>query len=172
MLNKLNRLRKRKTTQIYIATKCGHPTVQAGDVTAFGVTIQTQMPLVRDEVEYCLACILGMAIRCAWCKLPIFIGDPITLYTPREADFKVPEHAVVYSLEPLRLVGCLRWDCAQTGADRAGFWLPDSTGKGHVQRTPSLFEQALEGCGVIVEDLWDIAETSRLRPPRDSRGRG
>lgn len=81
----------------YTATRCGHRTRRKGKVSAFGRTITTEMPMNKSTpVDYCLRCIGKMAIRCAWCGEPIFIGDPITLYTPR-GDFKVPEHTVVYS---------------------------------------------------------------------------
>ena len=107
----------------YTATKCGHRTQRTGQVSAFGQTITTKMPTNENgSMDYCLDCIGKMAIRCAWCGDPIFIGNPITLYTPH-GDFQVPEHAIVYNKEPLQLVGCLGWNCAETGADRAGFWV-------------------------------------------------
>jgi hypothetical protein len=37
------------------------------------------------------------------------------------------------------LVGCLRWDCADTGADMCGRWMPP----GKVERTPSPMELCL-----------------------------
>lgn len=114
----------------YTAVKCGHRTKRSGSVSAFGCTINTKMRRNRDgSVDYCLDCIGKMAIQCAWCGDPIFIGDPITLYTPR-GEFKVPEHAVIYNNEPLQLVGCLSLNCAETGADRAGFWLPGENTRG------------------------------------------
>ena len=96
----------------------------------------------NGSMDYCLDCIGKMAIRCAWCGDPIFIGNPITLYTPH-GDFQVPEHAIVYNKEPLQLVGCLGWNCAETGADRAGFWLQGEDGKGCVQRVPTAYEAIL-----------------------------
>jgi hypothetical protein len=124
----------------YKATKCGHHTKQRGPVQAFGQTATIRMPKNKDgSVDYCLACIGEMMIRCAWCGKPIFIGEPITLYTPR-GDFQVPEHAVVYNNDPLQLVGCLRWDCAESGVDRAGFWLPGDDCNGRVYRVPTPIE--------------------------------
>lgn len=133
---KLPWFRKRMTASV-----CGHKTFVKGSVTAFGQTTRTVMPLKDGRPEYCLDCITDMAVQCAWCTLPIFIGDAVTLYSPREIEYEVPSFAVVYSEVPPRLVGCLRWDCAQTGADRAGVWLPNSIGKGHVKRMPTVFEQ-------------------------------
>jgi hypothetical protein len=145
----------------YKAVKCGHRTKRSGSVLAFGRTITTKMPKNDNgSVDYCLDCIGKMAIRCAWCGDPIFIGDPITLYTPR-GDFQVPEHAVVHNKEPLQLVGCLGWNCADTGADRADFWLPGENGKGRVQRVPTAYEAILgakEPSMLIVGDLGDMKE--------------
>jgi hypothetical protein len=49
-----------------------------------------------------------MTITCPWCGKPILIGDYVTLYTPSDPNFKIPEGAVVYSENPLQLVGCQR----------------------------------------------------------------
>ena len=139
---------------------CGHKTKQKGKVSAFGVTITTEMPLKDDTVDYCLDCIAKMAIQCAWCGLPIFIGNHITLYFSSKPDFVVPDHAVVYNQKTLELVGCLRMDCASTGADRAGFWLPDEQGHGHVERTASMYALAAQsGRPVGVTNLSDPNET-------------
>ncbi len=141
----------------YTATKCGHRTKLAGQVSAFGQTITTKMSMNKSgSVDYCLDCIAKMAIQCAFCGDPIFIGDPITLYTPRDG-FQIPDHAVVYREEPLQLVGCLGSNCADTGADRAGFWLPGENGKGRVQRVKAAYEGIL-GAKVPVGDTHDIFE--------------
>ena len=103
-----------------------------------------------------------MAIQCAWCGEPIFIGDPITLYTPHR-DFQIPAHAVVHSENPLQLVGCLRWGCADTGADRAGFWLPGENGKGCVRRVPTAYGAILgaeEPPMMIIGGLSDMEEAA------------
>lgn len=127
----------------YVATKCGHRTEQEGRVLAFEHSTITKMQENESgSVDYCLDCIGKMAIQCAWCGKPIFIGDPITLYTPRR-DSKTPEHAMIYNKEPLQLVGCLRGNCAESGADRAGFWLPNENDKGHVDRVPTAYEEIL-----------------------------
>jgi len=161
----IQRLRARSPFR-YTAEKCGHRTKRSGSVSAFGCTIITKMPInERRTVDYCLECIAKMAIQCAWCTNPIFIGHPITLYTPR-SNFTVPEHAVVYRQEPLQLVGCLGWDCAHTGADRAGFWLPGDDGKGRVQRVPTVYEAILgaeEPSMAIVGDTHDFKEALNPR---------
>lgn len=145
---------------------CGHRTRAKGEVTAFGVTIRTEMPRNDSNgFDYCLDCIAAMAIRCAWCAKPVFIGDPVTLYSP-SAPWVFSEYAVIYSDEPLRVVGCLRWDCADTGASRAGFWLPTEDGRGRVHRVPSLFELALRGGGVLVSDLGDPTEVPTILSER------
>lgn len=154
----------------YTATKCGHRTKQNGSVSAFGRTITTEMPKNENgSVDYCLDCIGKMAIRCAWCGEPIFIGDPVTLYSPPMKEFQIPQYAVIYSEVPLRFIGCLGWDCADTGADRSGFWLPDENGKGFVYRVPTIYEKIFETKGpsvMIIDDLGDRRETMSFRSVR------
>ena len=151
----------------YTAEKCGHRTRRSGPVSAFGQTIETKMPLNEKGVpEWCLDCIGKMAVRCPWCERPIFIGEPITLFSPVRNDFRAPENAVVYREEPLTLVGCLGVGCADTGADRAGFWIPGEDGRGQVFRVPSPLEMifASGGAGmVIVNDVGDIKEALNPR---------
>jgi hypothetical protein len=128
----------------YTATKCGHHTEQYGSVSAFGHTITIQMSMNEyGSVDYCFDCISKMTIRCAWCGNPIFISDPVTLYTPYD-DFKIPEYAVINNEKPLQLVGCLRRNCADTGADRAGFWLPNPDDKGYVHRVHASYAHILD----------------------------
>jgi len=106
--------------------KCGHKTVLKGKVEASGKHVTTTMPKNNEgSTDYCLECLGKMAIRCAWCGDPIFIGDAVTLYSPTKPnDVKMPEHAVVHDeiKGRKRYVGCLGWNCAETGGDRAGFW--------------------------------------------------
>lgn len=164
----------------YAAQKCGHRTKRSGPVSAFGRTITTKMPMNKNgSVDYCLDCIGKMAIRCAWCGDQIFIGNPITLYSPgprtgffsseepseaqrarKQDDLVVPDGAVVYHENPLTLVGCLGWNCADTGADRAGFWLPDENGKGRVHRVQTAYEAILgaDEPSMIVGDTHDTKE--------------
>ncbi len=94
-----------------------------------------------------------MTIQCAWCGEPIFIGDPVTLYLPRYEDMEVPGHAVPYGKGAF--VGCLRWECAESGTDRVGFWYPP----GIVYRVLSPIEQCLQSDEmVIIGDLGDIRQ--------------
>ena len=113
------------------------------------------MPPAKNKVpDYCLDCIGKMAIRCAWCGKPILIGDPVTLYTPEEGA-EIPKYAVRYSGDPRCLVGCLRFDCADTGADRSGFWVPP----GLVKKVPSVIEMLMASQGpskvLIINNLRD-----------------
>ncbi len=104
-----------------------------------------------------------MAIKCAWCGGVIFIGDPITLYSPRDKDRQMPDYAILHSKEHNSYVGCLRWECAETGADRAGFWYPP----GKIMRVPSPLEMAFrqaqngEDGVIIVGDLSDPKEAMK-----------
>jgi len=97
------------------------------------------------NVDYSLAEITAMTIQCAWCKKPIFIGEPVTLYGHKQSSKALAAHVVVYSDIPLQVVGCLRMACAETGADYQGVWQPDPQhpGKGHVVRIQSPIEMLM-----------------------------
>lgn len=143
-----------------IIAQCGHQTKLEDKVSAFGETTITIIKPDEDgKVEYCHRCLEKMAIQCAWCGKAIFIGDPVTLYTPVNKDFAISPHAVIFSKDPLQLVGCLRWDCAESGVDRAGFWLPP----GQVYRVPTPLEMVMSGKKemLIVNDLFDIKEATK-----------
>jgi len=109
-----------------------------------------RMPLANNgHPDYCLKCIGKMSIRCVWCGRTILIGSPITLLTPLES-FNVPDYAVKYGEGKISAyVGCLGWDCADTGADLAGYWMPP----GVVTRVQSPSEIVLQtGKLVMVGD--------------------
>ena len=91
------------------------------------------------EFPYCLDCVSKMTITCPWCGRPICVGDYVTLYTPTDPNYKIPEGAVVYSENPLQLVGCQRSDCAEAAADYRGIW--EAPGK--VKRILSSIERIL-----------------------------
>ncbi len=139
----------------YTASVCGHRTKKVGKITSRGESRTMSMPLSENKKpEYCLACIAKMSIRCAWCENSIHIGHPVTLYIPDES-YQVPEGAVRYDEDEQCLVGCLGWNCAVSGADRQGFWMPP----GKVLRVPSpiemLMANGMKGKGVIVGNLSD-----------------
>lgn len=136
--------------QTLIATVCGHETKQKGLSIVFGKasTILTMPVDENGHTEYCLDCIGEMSIRCAWCGESISVGSPVTLYLA-STSFKVPDYAVRYSGDESCLVGCLRWNCADTGADMCGHWVPP----GKVERCLSPIELALGGNMVLVPDL-------------------
>jgi hypothetical protein len=108
---------------------------KSGNMRAFGEICPIELPFEDGKTRYCLQCLSDMACQCAWCGKPIFIGDPITLYTPMD-DFTTPEYAVIHQENPLQLVGCGRRTCADTGADYAGTWQPP----GQVNRQPTMIE--------------------------------
>lgn len=137
----------------YTANVCRHRTKKIGKVVAHGESHIMSMPLSENgNPDYCLDCIAKMSIKCAWCENPIHVGDPVTLYIPNES-FKVPEHAVRHDKDERCLVGCLGWNCADSGADRQGFWIPP----GKVARVPSPIEVLMSdgggGRAVIIGDL-------------------
>lgn len=145
----------------YIANVCRHRTKKVGKVTSHGESYMMSMPLSDNgNPNYCLDCIAKMAIRCAWCGNSIHVGNPVTLYIPQES-YQVPEHAVRYSEDRRRLIGCLGWNCAGTGADRQGFWVPP----GKVERVLSpieiLMSKGNQGKMVIIEDLSDPGDSGK-----------
>ena len=140
----------------YVASICGHKAKLFSQVDVFG---EKFFLTSKSKFKYCPECVAKMSIRCAWCGEPIKVGDPITLYTPCKKDFQIPEYAVVYKKDPLQLVGCLRWDCADSGMSRAGFWVEP----GEVHRVVSPIEMALATEEVVIcDDLSDINKTIPL----------
>lgn len=146
------------------ATVCGHTTRRKGKIRALGDWVITEMPLnEHGTVNYCLDCLGKMAISCAWCSKAIFVYDAVTLYSPRKPNFALPNGAVRYSEETGAVVGCLRWECADSGADRAGFWVPGFDGKGIVLRTLSPLEAAFRsGKPIVVSDVTNPHEALAL----------
>jgi len=141
-----------------ILATCGHKTLKKDSVTAFGEKTTTEILISNGKTDYCHRCLEKMAIQCAWCGEVIFIGDPITLYSPDKQSFEIPKHAVTHGENPLQLVGCLRWGCADTGADRAGFWYPP----GKVKPVESLLSMAAQSGNIItVDNLADPTEIPR-----------
>ncbi|PID52240.1 MAG: hypothetical protein CR972_03075 [Candidatus Moraniibacteriota bacterium] len=146
-----------------IVADCGHKTLKKDNVTAFGESCEIAIPISNGKTAYCHRCLEKMAIRCAWCGKVIFIGDPITLYSPRGEGLKMPDYAVLYNEEHSSYVGCLRWDCAETGADRAGFWHPP----GKVFRVATPLEMCLHnlqsgGNGIVtIKDIGDFKEATK-----------
>jgi hypothetical protein len=134
---------------------CGH---KAKWKTMLKIDGKSGVYTLGKQHDYCPQCWAKAAIKCAWCGGTITPGDAITLYSPRDKDLRSLKHAVVYKRTPhLQLVGCLGWNCADTGADRAGFWIMP----GKVQRVASPFEMLMSGMNggdcnpVVVGDLSD-----------------
>ena len=130
-----------------IECKCGHLSKLEKEVHVHGKTSTLGInyrPFRRPE--YCLECAEKAAIICPWCGEPIFPGYYITLYTPKDPNFKVPKGAVVYSKNPLQLVGCQRSNCADTGADYCGVW----EYPGIVKRFPSAIERVMAGEKAVI----------------------
>jgi len=129
---------------------CGHQTRLFGSLEAYGERIEiiglSKKPLL------CFSCMHQLTIRCAWCGKPIFPGDPVTLYSPMDSTYVPNYSATVRHLDnPVIYVGCLRLDCAESGADRAGFWNPPDG----VHRVPTAYELVLSNPdkGVIIDDV-------------------
>ena len=133
-----------------ITCGCGHTSKLKKKVNVSGVKTTLSINYKPGkQIPYCLDCVEKMTITCPWCGKPIFVGDYVTLYTPNDPNFKVPEGAVVYSKDPLQLVGCQRTDCAETGADYCGIWeVP-----GVVRRIPSAIDRILAGEKYVISNF-------------------
>lgn len=138
-----------------IIAQCGHETSTQCEVDICGHKVLLGLHEGTKSPTHCLNCYAKMCIICGWCRLPILIDHPITLYTPRDPNWQLPEGARWYDESKRIVVGCLRWSCADTGADRSGFWvLP-----GKVQRVVSPFEECMMTHNmVITSDLSDKKE--------------
>ncbi len=106
----------------FTANGCKHKTKREGEIHYFDHTSIMKMPLSKNgNPDYCLDCIARMTIQCAWCRTPITIGSPITLYTPK--DSRVPKHAVAYTKDNSKtLVGCTHQSCTLLPDDMSGYW--------------------------------------------------
>lgn len=147
MLNIGNRLFGFHGRKTYWATRCKHLSAEKGWIRAFSCDTITEMATTgEDTVDWCLSCIEKMAIPCAWCGGAVFIGDPVTLYTPAP-NGRVIERAVWFNPQhesaPSAVIGCLRMSCADSGADVMGFWMPQKDGAGAVQRIRSVYERII-----------------------------
>jgi len=147
--------------------KCGHETQMSGTISKFGKEMAISLFRKDNAVpEHCLQCFSDAAIACAWCGELILPSDPVTLYGSSDPDFKPADGSVVYEEEgeqsdDKHYVGCLRWNCAETGADRQGFWVFP----GKVERCVSPLEHSMAtGGAVIVSDLSDRNEALRVIP--------
>lgn len=143
-----------------ITAECGHPARRRDRVSAFGENRSlTIMPPFGKAPEYCHACLEKMAVCCAWCGQSIFIGDPVTLYSPRDPNYRPKDGSHKHQDNPIQYAGCLRMNCAQSGSDRSGFWVPP----GRVHRVPSPLEIAFAtGKPVIVGALDDMRRGASL----------
>lgn len=135
-----------------INAQCGHKTKIKGEIRYVKAEFEdgdeettTSLTLTLNkegEVTHCLSCIEDASIRCTWCGGTILPDEPITLYSSAKDDFVAPVYAVEYNPDNRKkpsYVGCLRWNCADTGADVCGNWGFDK----QVHRRPSPIELAL-----------------------------
>jgi len=145
-----------------VESECGHKTKIKGEIKYFKAKFEdgdkeatTSLTLKlngKGEVTNCLSCIEEAAIRCAWCGGTILPGEPITLYMSAKEDFTPPEYAVEYNPDNRKkssYVGCIRWDCADTGADVCGNWGFDK----QVHRKQSPIEIALATGKPVITNL-------------------
>ena len=97
------------------------------------------------------------------------MGDPVTLYMPSHPYVWFPPNAAAMSVDRLEMVGCGRADCAHTGADYAGYWIPALVQKqgrwlAGVRRMTSIYESVLANNRAVVVDDLSSAEGKPLMP--------
>jgi len=102
--------------------ECGHSGPKSFKIDAYG---SEMTPKGR---KYCPDCAQKWfkenVIRCPICGLPIMPGDGVISYVPsnrmshRKAGYVVPKGEVCEGA----ILGCLRWDCADTAAGLCGHW--------------------------------------------------
>ncbi|HWH07234.1 MAG TPA: hypothetical protein VNU47_01770 [Candidatus Paceibacterota bacterium] len=153
-----------------VARFCCHAVASAeGRVEAFDDHTVTTMP--RNEqggYDFCHACLGKMAIRCGWCERAIFIGDPVTLYMPSHPYVWFSPDVTFMSFDNQTVVGCGRTDCAHTGADYAGFWVPAGVKRegrwiAGVKPMISIYQTVLATNGAVVaNDVSDMSEMPLL----------
>lgn len=153
----------------YTASVCGHQTKLVGVINDGKEDCLMRMQVAESErPEYCLKCVGEMSIQCAWCGEPIVIGEPITLYVPRDGTgIPAPARVVPYIENgQMAYVGCLGWGCADSGADVCGRWMPP----GKVERVPSPIEMMLAShangrpCAIVVPNISRYPEGVTLTP--------
>ena len=100
---------------------CEHPTKRFATLEAFGDKTLTRLPRNKSgRPLYCVWCINNMSCRCADCKRAIFVGDPVRIFASRHVD--IEEHVEIFATHPLRLIGCMREDCAPATGLFSGLW--------------------------------------------------
>ncbi len=147
-----------------VARYCCHPVKKAeGRVHAFDEWTDTTMPKnEQGGYDFCLQCLGQMAIRCGWCDRPIFIGDPITLYFSRDPYLWVAPTVAIFRFEHMERVGCGRTDCAESGVDYVGVWVPTGVQRegrwlGGVKRRVSILDVVMaNNQSIIVSDLSQV----------------
>lgn len=138
------------------ATVCGHSLARKGVIKVGDKEIEVKRP--KNAPTHCYECTSEKSILCAYCEELIIPGNPITITRPLDEKFVLPEHAVWHNELKREVVGCLRWDCADSGAFYSGHWTEEG-----VKRQPSPIELAMQtGKPVIVGDTSDPSSVKVL----------
>ncbi len=104
-----------------VVAKCGHKTYLKDIIIFSG---KPKIIKINDKnIPYCHKCLEKMTIQCAWCGNPIFIGNRVTIHSPKET-FIVPSYAVKHTTHPTGLIGCTRMSCCDMLGEMIGLWMP------------------------------------------------
>lgn len=147
----------------YRTTECGHKTKALGTWNAHGEERLIDLNVESGSTPYCHNCIEKMTIQCAWCGLPIFVADPISLSFCTDPDWAQPDYAVEHATgNRMSLVGCMRWDCADSGLSFAGHWA--TPGKVQKAVTPIMLAMQAAEAGVETPIIFnDISDPEQVQ---------
>ena len=121
-----------------VYTLCGHRSKAIDKIHAFGESRLIDItPYYHGKSAYCHQCLSKMAIKCWWCKRPIFPFDMIELFEAEYEDMQLPEipDTAFYQEKPSIVIchlGCLRKNKHKflmrvknlNNRLSTGFWLP------------------------------------------------
>ena len=108
-----------------VPARCGHKSKITDNLNISGKHVgMATLTVINGAVEYCHRCLEKMAIECAWCEGPIIIGEGVTLYSPTDKFYKIPNGAILHNENPLQLVGCLNHSCDPSVSLAENYWMP------------------------------------------------
>jgi hypothetical protein len=100
---------------------CGHRSHRKISGVVNGHKVTALVKVEEDgQIPICNKCFVKLSIPCAWCGLPIVLGDPVTLKTAKDGHIPPDGHVKHGDL----LVGCLRDTCSSSELETNGYWMP------------------------------------------------
>jgi len=113
---------------------CGHLGPSYYNIRVYGGIIT---PTKEHAQELCPDCLIKEVketfVRCCLCGLYIMPGDPVAVYCANSVEPKDFAFTIVGS----SAIGCLRWDCCQSGGFYAGNWTGKDIDPSNLERSLS-----------------------------------